>query len=62
MHNTALTLTLFTAIHQEHWDAKSAHLPLQQLDGGDIIDFPSPDEIAADERYKNYLRFVKRRR
>ena len=62
MPNTALTLHFLQQYIKSIGDAKSAHLPLQSLDGGDIIDFPCPEEIAADERYKNYLRLVKRRR
>lgn len=62
MPNSALTIHYLQQYIQSIGEAKSAHLPLQQLDGGDTIDFPSPDEISAEDRYKNYLKLVKRRR
>lgn len=62
MPNSALTIHYLQQYIRSIGEAKSAHLPLQKLDGGDTIDFPSPDEIFAEDRYKNFLRLVKQRR
>ena len=62
MPNAALTIHYLQQYILSIGEAKSAHLPLQRLEGGETIDFPRPDEISAEDRYKNYMKLVKRRR
>ena len=62
MPNAALTIHYLQQYILSIGEAKSAHLPLQRLKGGETIDFPRPDEISAEDRYKNYMKLVKRPR